>query len=118
MDTKTLVVGQDVYIVNNNGTFFCQGKVVKVMPEGVEVLTVPTIMGPERLSQVDYDANDRSWVVPLRFDNEGRGYDGINQDAFWGEQDLLWMGWDVHGLGPWRIDDMPFAERKGSPKGT
>ncbi|HYA24001.1 MAG TPA: hypothetical protein VEF05_07560 [Terriglobales bacterium] len=37
MDTKTLVVGQDVYMVS--GVYCNKGKVVKVTPEGVEVQT-------------------------------------------------------------------------------
>jgi|HubBroStandDraft_1064217.scaffolds.fasta_scaffold21191_4 hypothetical protein len=35
MDTKTLVVGQDVYI--ESGIYSSKGKVVKVTPSGVEV---------------------------------------------------------------------------------
>jgi len=38
MDTTTLVVGQNVYMVS--GPMGCEGKVVKVSPEGVEVQTV------------------------------------------------------------------------------
>ncbi len=30
-----------------------------------------------------------------------------------GEQDLIQAGMDVYGFGPWHIDDVPFAERKG-----
>lgn len=118
MDTKQLVVGQDVYIVNNDGTRFCQGNVAKVMPEGVEVLTAPHVMRIDGLSQRNYDVDTLSWVVPLRFDNEGKGYDGNKRctDVFWGEQDILWWGHDVYGLGPWHIDDVPFAERKTLPE--
>ena len=54
MDTKTLVVGQDVYM--DSGCYGCKGKVVKVTPSGVEVQT------------------DSQGL--LRFDNEGKGCDG------------------------------------------
>jgi hypothetical protein len=54
MDTKTLVVGQDVYI--ESGVYGCKGKVVKVTPSGVNVQT------------------DK--VGLLRFDNEGKTCDG------------------------------------------
>jgi hypothetical protein len=115
MDTTKLVAGQDVYVVSNNGRFFCQGKVTKVAPEGVEVLTAPHIMGVDELPQRDYDVDQLSWVIPLRFDNEGKGYGGrkrSKQDVFWGEQDVIQDGWDVCGFGPWHIDDSPFAERR------
>jgi len=37
MDTKKLVVGQDVLVVNWEGSYFIDGKVSKITPEGVEV---------------------------------------------------------------------------------
>ena len=45
MDTKTLVVGQDVYVVS--GWYLKKGKVVKVTPSGVEV-ELALIEGPIR----------------------------------------------------------------------
>ena len=103
MDTKTLVVGQDVYVVSNDGSDFMQGKVTEVTPEGVEVLTAPHVLGVDTLSRVNYDVNQLSWVVPMRFDNEGNnGSDGHEGMNVWG------FGWY-----PWHIDDVPFAERKG-----
>jgi hypothetical protein len=54
MDTKTLVVGQDVYI--NSGCYGDKGKVVKVTPSGVEVQT------------------DGGGL--FRFDKDGKGCDG------------------------------------------
>ena len=102
MDTKTLVVGQDVYVVSNNGSDFMQGKVTKVTPEGVEVLTAPCVLGIEKLPQVNYDVDLLSGVIPMRFDNEGRngtdGQEGMNE-----------WGFDWY---PWHIDDVPFAERR------
>lgn len=100
MDTKTLVVGQDVYLVSRDGNSFLQAKVTEVTPVGVEVLTAPHILGVSILSQVNYDVDQLSWVTPMRFDNEGNnGSDGHD-------------GQDVYGVGPWHIDDVPFAERK------
>jgi hypothetical protein len=100
MNTTKLVVGQDVYVVSDNGPFFRQGKVVAVTPDGVEVLTAPHVLDVGTLSQFDYDVDQLSWVIPMQFDNEGNnGSD---------EHD----GQDVYGFGPWHIDDVPFAERK------
>jgi hypothetical protein len=102
MDAKKLVVGQDVYVVSNDGRSFCQGKVTGVTPEGVEVLTAPHVLGVENLSQINYDVDQLSWVVPMRFDNEGNngsdGHEGMNV-----------FGFDWY---PWHIDDVPFAERR------
>ena len=56
MDTRQLVVGQDVYVVS--GCYLCRGKVVKVKPEGVEVQTI----------HPDYQK-------VLLFDNEGKATD-------------------------------------------
>jgi hypothetical protein len=105
------------YIATKDSTFFCQGKVTEILPLGVEVLIVPHIVGLESLSQVNYDVDDRSWVIPLRFDSDRNGYDGNRRctDTFWGEQDILCAGWDVYGFGQWHIDDVPFAERNGGP---
>jgi hypothetical protein len=91
MDTKTLVVGQDVYVADSASRNFFQGKVTKVTPEGVEVLT--------SVSTLSRDV-DESWI-PMWFDSNGEnGTDGHD-------------GQDVYGFHPWHIDDMPFAERRG-----
>jgi hypothetical protein len=60
MDTKTLVVGQDVYMVGG-GYFYKRGKVVKVMPSGVDVQT--------GVLQIDGTWNAHELV---RFDNSGK----------------------------------------------
>jgi len=62
MDTKTLVVGQDVHMVS--GIYANEGKVVKVTPSGVEV-------------QTGVMQNDGTWNAHerLRFDSEGKGLD-------------------------------------------
>jgi hypothetical protein len=100
VNTKTLVVGQDVYVVSDDGQSFKQGKVTAVTPEGVEVLTTFDHVDP--LSQENYDVDQLLRVVPMRFDSEGKnGTDGHD-------------GQDVYGFGPWHIDDVPFAERKAT----
>jgi hypothetical protein len=59
MDTKTLVVGQDVFIIS--GCYGDKGKVVEVGPSGVNVL-IPRRLPLEREEL-------------LRFDNNGKGSD-------------------------------------------
>jgi hypothetical protein len=87
MNTKTLVAGQDVYIVS--GPYFWRGKVVKATQEGVEVQTREEVLP-------NGDLNLRCGIEQLlRFDNAGtaRGEEG------------------TYECGAWYIDDMPFAER-------
>ena len=100
MDTNKLEVGQHVYVVSNDGRSCRQGKVTEVTPEGVEVLTTYDHVDPRK----DYDVDQLLRVIPVRFDSEGKnGTDGHD-------------GQDVYGFGPWHIDDVPCAERKGLPK--
>jgi hypothetical protein len=74
--------------------------VTEVTPEGVEVITAPHVLGVDTLSRFDCDVDQLSWVIPMRFDNQGNnGSDGHD-------------GMDVWGFGPWHIDDVPFAERR------
>jgi hypothetical protein len=87
MDTKTLVVGQDVHIVS--GPYFWRGKVVKATPEGVEVHTKEELLPSG-------DLNLRCGMEQLlHFDNAGKGRDEEG----------------TYECGAWYIDDMPFAER-------
>ena len=96
MDTKTLVVGQKIYVVTDGDYFFCQGKVTKVTPKGVEVLSSGRLRRLDEL--VDYGVDRLG--TPMWFDNEGNnGTDGHD-------------GQDVYGFFPWHIDDVPFAERR------
>ena len=62
LDTKKLVVRQDVYVVSSNDLLFCQGKVVKITPEGVEV-------------QDDYGGL-------LHFDCKGKGLDRLRDGTY------------------------------------
>jgi hypothetical protein len=88
MDTKTLVVGQDVYLFS--GCYWWWGKVVEVTPEGVDVVTREELVQSQGLNlRCGADAL-------LRFNNEGKGRD---EDG-------------TYECGAWNIDDMPFAERK------
>lgn len=100
MDTKTLVVGQKVYM--SSGIYYCEGVVVKVTPSGVDVQT-----------------DDGTWNAPhelLHFDDKGRSYITELRSSYDSTAHPLspW-GWDGNGTyecGPWFIDDMPFAERE------
>jgi hypothetical protein len=83
MNTKTLVVGQDVFVMNWEGVFI-DGKVSKVTPEGVEVFV------PNGSHACNSPHAPRTW----RFDSKG---EAIEQ---------YWDG------GTCTIDDMPFEERK------
>jgi hypothetical protein len=92
MDTKTLVVGQDVYLYS--GCYWIQGKVVKVTPSGVDVQ-----------GGLGYSKEDAAEQI-LHFDKDGRSYLTESPDS---------QDWKINGTyecGPWHIDDMPFAERK------
>jgi len=62
MDTKTLVIGQDVHVVS--GVYSIKGKVVKVTPSGVDV-------------QTGVMQNDGTWNAHerMRFDTNGKSCD-------------------------------------------
>lgn len=94
MDTKTLVVGQDVYM--GSGVYLCEGKVVKITPLGVDVQTTTELL--------HFDDKGRSYVTELP-----SSYDSTAHPLSpWG-----WKGNGTYECGPWYIlDDMPFAERK------
>jgi len=79
MDTKTLVVGQYVYMVS--GVYGATGKVTKVTPDGVEVQAAPGTYGRDDKGQV------------FRFDNDGKPLDD----------------WGQYEEGPWELDDIPFV---------
>ena len=94
MDTKTLVVGQDVYMVCSE-IYIGKGKVAKVTPDGVEV----------------HSGNER-----LRFDKDGNELDVSRRDRLgFGPSPeskfdtVLWQS--APEFGPWHLDDIPFAER-------
>ncbi len=85
MDTKKLVVGQDVYMFNGveiRGIYFFNGKVVKVTPKGVEVEATDPFGGSHNLI----------W----RFDTQGKSNDHRGTAE----------------CGPWLIDTLPFEDRK------
>ena len=96
MDTKTLVVGQDVYLIS--GVYLNEGKVVKVTPSGVIV----------KLARAQGPINEPTLI---RFDTNGKAYDSsdIYNGNMWGGSDPRIPG--THECGPWELDDIPFAER-------
>jgi hypothetical protein len=102
VDTKTLVVGQEVYMFS--GCYTQTGWVVKVTPSGVDV-------------QTGVMQNDGTWNSHevVHFDNNGRSYVTELPSSYDSKAHPLspW-GWDGNGTyecGPWELDDIPFAER-------
>jgi hypothetical protein len=92
MNMKTLVVGQDVYMIS--GCYGNKGKVVKLTRRGVDVQTDTELL--------HFDNNGRSYVTELP-----ASYDSTAHPLSpWG-----WNGNGTYECGPWYIDDMPFAER-------
>ncbi len=98
MDTKTLVVGQDVYMfLDPYPYWFCSqsGKVVKVTPTGVDVQTAGELL------RFDHDGYE---LAVSRRDRLGFG--PSPEDKFYTS---LWQS--APEFGPWHLDDMLFAER-------
>jgi hypothetical protein len=94
MDTKTLVVGQVVYM--ESGVYGCEGKVAKVTPSGVDV-------------QTGVMQNDGTWNAHelLHFDDKGGSYVTELPSSYDSTAHPLspW-GWDGNGTyecGPWYI---------------
>ena len=92
MDTKTLVVGQDVYMLS--GVYGNKGKVVKVTPSGVDVQTTDELL--------HFDNNGRSYVteLPSSYNPSSHPF------SPW-----RWDGNGTYECGPWHLDDIPFVER-------
>jgi diguanylate cyclase (GGDEF)-like protein len=93
MDTRKLVVGQEVYIFDdcyNNDS----GKVTKITPSFVEVTIKVSRIAPSFTPPgVELNIGDE---LTLTFDRNGKGEDGQFTPG---------------GYGVWHIDDMPFADR-------
>lgn len=102
MDTSTLVVGQDVFVVSNSGKAFMHAIVSGVTPEYVEVQTANHVLGIEDLPHVVLLS---SLCGPtMRFDSEGmNGTDREEGRNAWG---FDWY--------PWHIDNVPFEKRRAS----
>jgi hypothetical protein len=151
IDIKTLVAGQDVYLLLPPYPYwFCggRGKVVNVTPSGVDVQTerellrfdthnIPVfIVGQTALvvgQEVDVAycqrANRRGKVVKvmpsgvevevadlLSFDSNGRETDASRRERLGfgptpGDRFLNFLWHSAPEFGPWNLDDMPFAER-------
>jgi hypothetical protein len=134
VDTKTLVVGQDVYMLKPPYPFwFCieEGKVVKVTPEGVDVQVVDRHAadaaycqrkdrGDKAIkitpSRVEVQVADLQTADLIRFDTSGKETDVSRRDrlGFGPSPDdkfytSLWQS--APEFGPWHLDEMPFAER-------
>jgi hypothetical protein len=102
VDTKTLVVGQDVYMFS--GCYGNKGKVVKVTPSGADVQTgVMQDNGTWNAHELlHFDNNGRSYVTELP-----SSYDSAAHPLSpWG-----WNGNGTYECGPWELDDVPFADR-------
>jgi hypothetical protein len=105
MDTKTLVVGQVVYMFCGHRCYgVAEGKVVKITPEGVEVKSA------ERWGQ---NSRRLEEIGIIRFDNNGvelevdrrkrHGFEpepGFSHDRF---MQSVWNG--APECGPWQLDD-------------
>ena len=93
--TQELVVGQDVSMVS--GIYGCKGKVIKVTPEGVEVMAT----AQSHLTMIG---------DLLQFDNKGRSYVTKLPSSYDSTAHPLspW-GWDGNGTyecGPWELEDI------------
>jgi hypothetical protein len=89
MDTKTLAVGQDVYMFS--GCYLDWGKVTKVTPNGVCVQPYEEPIKPSNWNLYQYGRKSL-----LHFDSNGNG---LEEEG-------------TRECGAWHIDDMPFAERE------
>ena len=106
MDTKTLVVGQDVHMVS--GVYGCEGTVIEVTPSGAVVRTDQhsypldgRAQGKSKDDPIDWNAwwdtwhdrnqwhNNAGLSGLLRFDNNGEGCDGLG----------------TFECGPWHIEN-------------
>ena len=92
MDTKTLVVGQDVYMVS--GCYGKSGKVVEVTSSGV-IVQLALFEGPIRPEGPEL----------IRFDINGKACDSsdIYTGNMWGGPDPRIPG--THEFGPWELED-------------
>ncbi len=90
MNTKSLKLGQTVYMIIDCGQLICKGKVVKVTPKGVDVETESSI--PCNNGEL------------LHFDSNGNEYNPSRINTF------------DYAYGDWHIDVMPFAERTAELK--
>lgn len=99
MDTKTLVVGQEVYMFCGSEFYgFEKGKMVKITSAGVEVLVGESI--------IRFDNNGTELEVERRKRHGFEPEPGFGHDRF---MQAIW--YTAPECGPWRLDDMPFEER-------
>ena len=135
MDTKTLIVGQDVYMVKPPYPFwFCidEGKVVKVTPEGVDVQVADrqtanaaycqrTDRGDKAIkitpSRVEVQVADLQTADLIRFDASGKETDVTRRERLGfgpspGDKFYNSLWYSAPEFGPWHLDNMPFEKRK------
>jgi len=95
MDTKTLVIGQKVYMTSG-GIYGCEGKVVKVTPSGVDVQTPELVGGLPSIHAelLHFDSNGRSYVTELPSDYDSTAHP---------ESPRRWDGNGTFECGPWYI---------------
>lgn len=102
--TKTLVVGQEVYMFCGSEFYgFEKGKVVKITSAGVEVLAGK--------STIRFDNNGTELEVERRKRHGFEPEPGFSHDRF---MQSVW--YTAPECGPWQLDDMPFEERKAKIK--
>jgi len=96
MDTKTLVVGQDVYMVS--GIYRNKGKVVEVTPSRV-IVQLALAQGP---------TNEPTLI---RFDNNGKACDSsdIYNGNMWGGPAPNIPG--THEFGPWELTNVEVPQK-------
>jgi hypothetical protein len=134
VDTKTLVVGQDVYMLKPPYPFwFCidEGKVVKVTPEGVDVQVVDRQTADAAYCQrkdrgdkainitpscVEVQVADLQTADLIRFDTSGKETDVSRRERLGfgpspGDKFYNSLWYSAPEFGPWHLDDMPFSER-------
>lgn len=116
VDTKTLVVGQDLRMVS--GCYMNRGKVVEVTPSGVDVeITVrtptPKSIASWRAGKItsgEMKTDDQKQV--LHFDTNGRSYVTELPPSYDPSAHPMspwrWDGNGTYECGPWELDDIPF----------
>jgi hypothetical protein len=106
--TKTLVVGQEVYMFCGSEYYgLAKGKVVKTTPEGMEVLVVgkPIIRLDNNGIELEMDRRKRHGFEP-----------GVERGD-WSDPFMQSVWYGAPECGPWQLDDMSFEERTAKIRG-
>jgi hypothetical protein len=119
MGTKTLVVGQEVYMFCGSECYgFAKGEVVKTTSAGVEVKSAErwgeSSQRMEEIGIVRFDNNG----VELEVDRRKRhGFEPGVERADWSDPFMQSVWYGAPECGPWQLDDMPFEERTAKIRG-